>query len=90
MSDNIMELIKFFVAVAGFAIAFITLESNKKKDAESSGQNLGLILTELGYIKSMLSEVKDTLKHHEDTIVDFEGRLSALESTVATLKDRLK
>ena len=60
--------------VLGAVISYATFSRNKGKDDRSNGQQLGTVLTELGYIKT-------------NTAV--EGRLAAVEASAKSAHHRI-
>ena len=60
--------------VLGAVISYATFSRNKGKDDRSNGQQLGTVLTELGYIKSN---------------TEVEGRLAAVEASAKSAHHRI-
>ena len=60
--------------VLGAVISYATFSRNKGKDDRSNGQQLGTVLTELGYIK---------------TNTEVEGRLAAVEASAKSAHHRI-
>ena len=71
--------------VLGAVISYATFSRNKGKDDRSSGQQLGTVLTELGYIKSNTDEIKTEQREQCKTNTAVEGRLAAVEATALTI-----
>ena len=61
--------------VLGAVISYATFSRNKGKDDRSNGQQLGTVLTELGYIKSNTDEIKTEQREQRKTNTAVEGRL---------------
>ena len=47
-------IIGIICTVLGAAVGYATFSRNKEKDDKSDGQQLGTVLTELGYILSLI------------------------------------
>jgi hypothetical protein len=60
--------------VLGAVISYATFSRNKGKDDRSNGQQLGTVLTELGYIKSNTDEIKTEQREQRKTNTEVEGR----------------
>ena len=75
--------------VLGAVISYATLARNKGKDDRSSGQQLGTVLTELGYIKSNTDEIKTEQREQRKTNTAVEGRLAAVEASAKSAHHRI-
>lgn len=75
--------------VLGAAISYATFSRNKGKDDRSSGQQLGTVLTELGYIKSNTDEIKTEQREQRKTNTAVEGRLAAVEASAKSAHHRI-
>ena len=53
--------------VLGAVISYATFSRNKGKDDKNSGQQIGTVLTELGYIKSNTDEIKAEQREQRKT-----------------------
>lgn len=75
--------------VLGAAISYATFSRNKGKDDRNSGQQLGTVLTELGYIKSNTDEIKTEQREQRKTNTAVEGRLAAVEASAKSAHHRI-
>lgn len=75
--------------VLGAAISYATFSRNKGKDDRSNGQQLGTVLTELGYIKSNTDEIKTEQREQRKTNTEVEGRLAAVEASAKSAHHRI-
>lgn len=75
--------------VLGAVISYVTFSRNKGKDDRSNGQQLGTVLTELGYIKSNTDEIKTEQREQRKTNTEVEGRLAAVEASAKSAHHRI-
>ena len=75
--------------VLGAVISYATFSHNKGKDDRSNGQQLGTVLTELGYIKSNTDEIKTEQREQRKTNTEVEGRLAAVEASAKSAHHRI-
>lgn len=75
--------------VLGAVISYATFYHNKGKDDRSNGQQLGTVLTELGYIKSNTDEIKTEQREQRKTNTEVEGRLAAVEASAKSAHHRI-
>lgn len=87
MEWNIIVGLVCTVLVA--VISYATFSRNKGKDDRSGGQQLGTVLTELGYIKSNTDEIKTEQREQRKTNTAVEGRLAAVEASVKSAHHRI-
>lgn len=73
----------------GAVISYATFSHNKGKDDRSNGQQLGTVLTELGYIKSNTDEIKTEQREQRKTNTEVEGRLAAVEASAKSAHHRI-
>lgn len=73
----------------GAVISYATFSRNKEKDDRSNGQQLGTVLTELGYIKSNTDEIKTEQREQRKTNTAVEGRLAAVEASAKSAHHRI-
>lgn len=76
-------------AVLGAVISYATFSRSKGKDDRNSGQQLGTVLTELGYIKSNTDEIKTEQREQRKTNTAVEGRLAAVEASAKSAHHRI-
>ena len=75
--------------VLGAVISYATCSHNEGKDDGSNGQQLGTVLTELGYIKSNTDEIKTEQREQRKTNTEVEGRLAAVEASAKSAHHRI-
>lgn len=75
--------------VLGAVISYATFSRSKGKDDRSNGQQLGTVLTELGYIKSNTDEIKAEQREQRKTNTEVEGRLAAVEASAKSAHHRI-
>ena len=63
--------------------------ATRGKDDRSNGQQLGTVLTELGYIKSNTDEIKTEQREQRKTNTAVEGRLAAVEASAKSAHHRI-
>lgn len=86
---SIDVVIGIVCAVVGALIAYATFSHNEKKDSRTNGQELGTVLTEIGYIKANTDEIKSEQKEQRKTNTEFVTRLTAVESSAKQAHKRL-
>lgn len=70
------------IAVIGVALSVGTFFIGRISAAKSSGQESGVILTELGYIKSGVDDMKKKMEQSDKRYIDLEKRLSHVEEAI--------
>lgn len=75
--------------VLGAVISYATFSRGKGKDDRSDGQQIGTVLTELGYIKSNTDEIKTEQREQRKTNTEVEGRLAAVEASAKSAHHRI-
>lgn len=75
--------------VLGAVISYATFSRNKGKDDRSSGQQLGTVLTELGYIKSNTDEIKTEQREQRRINAEVYSRLTAVEASAKSAHHRI-
>ncbi len=75
--------------VLGAVISYATFSRNKGKDDRSSGQQLGTVLTELGYIKSNTDEIKTEQREQRRINTEVYSRLTAVEASAKSAHHRI-
>ncbi len=76
-------------SLLGVAISYIMFSRSKSKEDKGEGQQIGTVLTELGYIKSNTDEIKAEQREQRAVNTKFEGRLSAVEASAKSAHHRL-
>ena len=75
--------------VLGAVISYAPACQTACQVARSSGQQLGTVLTELGYIKSNTDEIKTEQREQRKTNTAVEGRLAAVEASAKSAHHRI-
>ena len=75
--------------VLGAVISYATFSRNKGKDDRSNGQQLGTVLTALGYIKSNTDALKTAQRAPRTPHTEVEGRLAAVEASAKSAHHRI-
>lgn len=71
------------IAVVGLAVSVGTFFLGRTSAAKTSGQEYGVMLTELGYIKSSVDDMKRKMEQSDKRYIDLAERVTALEEKVA-------
>lgn len=78
-----------FCAIVGMALSYIAFSRNKSKDDQAAGQQIGVILTELGNIRGQLDGLSKKLDRQEERNLELYSRLSAVEASAKQAHKRL-
>lgn len=70
------------IAIVGCAVSVGTFFVGRLTAAKNSGQENGVILTELGYIKSGVDDMKKKMEQSDKQYIDLEKRLSHVEEAI--------
>ena len=79
--------ISILIAVCGFALSVGTFFVGRMTAAKTSGQEYGVMLTEIGYIKSGVDDMKKKMEQSDERYRDIEKRVTALENQVKIYHD---
>ena len=71
--------ISVLIGVCGFALSVGTFFIGRTTAAKSSGQEYGVMLTEIGYIKSGVDDMKKKMEQSDRRYVELAERVTALE-----------
>ena len=82
-------LIGIICTILGAAITYATFLHNQKRTSRTDGQELGTILTEIGYIKANTDEIKLEQREQREKNTEFTTRLTALEASSTQAHRRL-
>ena len=74
--------ITVLIAVGGFALSVATFFVGRMTAAKTSGQEYGVMLTEIGYIKSGVDDMKKKMEQSDKRYIDMEKRLSKVEEAM--------
>lgn len=89
MSNGTIALIGLLCTILGVVISYAVFFRNVKKDNKDEGQEVGTMLTELGYIKSGVDDIKAEQKEQRKTNVEFITRLTAVEASAKQAHKRI-
>ena len=67
------------IAVGGFALSAASFFIGRTTAAKSSGQEYGVMLTDIGYIKSGVDDMKKKMDQSDKRYIEIEKRVTALE-----------
>ena len=71
--------ITILIAALGFALSVGTFFVGRMTAAKTSGQEYGVMLTEIGYIKSGVDDMKKKMEQSDKRYIDLAERVTALE-----------
>ena len=85
--------VSILIALASLAVAFIfsyaIFRRNNRKDNEESGENRGVIMSEIGYIKAGIDDLKRDNGEIRRKIEDHEVRLTRVEESCKQAHKRI-
>ena len=70
------------IAVLGFTLSVGTFFIGRVTAAKTSGQEYGVMLTEIGYIKSGVDDMKKKMEQSDKRYIEMEKRLSKVEEAM--------
>ena len=71
--------ISVLIGVLGFAMSVGTFFIGRITAAKNTGQEYGVMLTDIGYIKSGIDDMKKKMEQSERRYIEIEKRVTALE-----------
>jgi len=74
--------VSILIAILGFALSVGTFFMGRMTAAKTSGQEYGVMLTEIGYIKSGVDDMKKKMEQSDKRYIEMEKRLSKLEEAM--------
>lgn len=74
--------ISVLIALVGLALSAATFFLGRMTSARNSGQENGVMLTEIGYIKSGIDDMKKKMETADRRYIDLAERVTALEEKV--------
>lgn len=74
--------ITILIAVIGCTVSVAAFFIGRVTAAKSSGQEYGVMLTEIGYIKSGVDDMKKKMEQSDKRYIDMEKRLSKVEEAM--------
>ena len=84
-----MVPIGILCTLAGLVISYIAFSRNKSKDDKHDGQQLGQILSEMGYVKSGIDDIKTEQREQRKINTDLYTRVTAVEASAKQAHKRL-
>ena len=76
-------------AILAMIVAYAGYRLSSRKESKTEGQELGTVLSELGYIKSNTDEIKQEQKEQRKTNTEFYTRLASVEASAKQAHKRL-
>lgn len=73
----------------GLVLAYAGYRLSVRKEDKTEGQELGTVLTELGYIKANTDEIKAEQKEQRKTNTEFYTRLASVEASAKQAHKRI-
>ena len=70
------------IALCGLVLSAVTFFIGRVTNAKNSGQENGVMLTEIGYIKSGIDDMKKKMETADRRYIDLSERVTALEESV--------
>ena len=70
------------VTICGCAVSVASFFLGRMTSAKNSGQEYGVMLTDIGYIKSGIDDMKKKMEQSDKRYIDLEKRVTALEESV--------
>ncbi len=78
-----MEIsVSVLIAVLGCVISVATFFIGRVTAAKNSGQEMGVLMTDIGYIKSSVDDVKKKMEQEDDRYIKLSQRVTVLEQKV--------
>ena len=74
--------ITVLIAVLGCAVSVAAFFIGRVTAAKTSGQEYGVMLTEIGYIKSGVDDMKKKMEQSDKRYIEMEKRLSKVEEAM--------
>ncbi len=74
--------LNLLTAAVGMALSVGTFFIGRMTAAKTSGQEYGVMLTEIGYIKSGVDDMKKKMEQSDKRYIDMEKRLSKVEEAM--------
>lgn len=71
------------------AFSFVAFRRNEKKDSRDEGQNMGVIMSELGYIKSSTDDIKREQREQAATVGRLSERITRCEESCKQAHHRI-
>ena len=86
-----MEMIPIGIlcTLVGLIISYAVFSRNKSKDDKHDGQQLGQILSEVGYVKGGIDDIKAEQREQRKINTDLYTRVTAVEASAKQAHKRL-
>ena len=89
MAVIVFGIVGMVVGLGGLTISFITIINNKKKDDKETGEQEGVIISELNHIKTTTEEIKHKLEKKDEQDMTFVKKLAEVEASVKQAHKRI-
>lgn len=76
------EYTSVFIGAVGLLLSIVTFIVGRMTAAKNSGQEYGVMLTEIGYIKSGVDDMKKKMEQSERRYIELAERVTKIEETV--------
>lgn len=74
--------VSILISVLGVVLSVGTFFVGRMTAAKTSGQEYGVMLTEIGYIKSGVDDMKKKMEQSDKRYIDLEKRVTAIEEAM--------
>ncbi len=76
------EYTSILIGAVGLLLSAVTFIVGRTTAAKNSGQEYGVMLTEIGYIKSGVDDMKKKMEQSDRRYIDLAERVTAIEEVV--------
>lgn len=76
------EYTSLIIGAGGLILSAVTFFVGRMTSAKTSGQEYGVMLTEIGYIKSGVDDMKKKMEQSDRRYIDLAERVTALEESM--------
>lgn len=73
---------QLIIAIVGLMLSVFTFFVGRLTSAKNSGQEYGVMLTEIGYIKSGVDDMKKKMEQNDRRYIELAEKVTALEEKV--------
>lgn len=87
--DWLPAALSFAGTFCAMVFAYVAFLRNKRKDDSENGQQIGTVLTELGYIKSGIDDVKRKQERQDTQNIEMLTRLAKVEASASQAHKRI-
>lgn len=74
--------VSVLISIIGVLLSVATFFLGRMTAAKTSGQEYGVMLTEIGYIKSGVDDMKKKMEQSDKRYIDLAERVTALEESM--------